>query len=69
MLSNALRGPFFFGHWLVRHHVIDVGVFLFGTIHPATGELCFGYQGRDCGRVPPCLSGALLDVRSFLDQL
>ena len=68
MLSDAFLSPFLFSHWLIRHNVIDVGIFLLGTLHPPTGELRFSYQSRDCGRVLPCLGGALLDIGSFLDQ-
>ena len=61
MLSNVLGNPFLFSHRLIRHNVIDVGIFLLGTLHPPTGELRFSYQSRDCGRVLPCLGGTLLD--------
>ena len=43
MLSNVLGNPFLFSHRLIRHNVIDVGVFLLGTFHPPTGELRFRY--------------------------
>src|SRR4029079_17530428 len=39
MLSNALRSPFLFRHRLIRHSVIDVGIFLLGALHPPTGHL------------------------------
>ena len=36
---------------LIRHDVLDVGIFLLGTLHPPTRELRFSYQSRDCGRL------------------
>jgi hypothetical protein len=43
MLSNALRDPLFFGHWLIGYNVIHVRISLLGTFHPPTGELGFRY--------------------------
>jgi len=39
MLRDALGNPFLFSHRLIRHNVIDVGIFLLGALHPPTGEL------------------------------
>jgi hypothetical protein len=43
MLSNALRDPLFFGHWLIGYNVIHVRISLLGAFHPSTGELGFRY--------------------------
>jgi hypothetical protein len=39
LLSNVLGNPFLFSRRLIRHNVIDVGIFLLGALHPPTGEL------------------------------
>ena len=41
MLSNALRDPLFFGHWLIGYNVIHVRISLLGTFHPPPGKLGF----------------------------
>ena len=68
LLSQKYVLPLFSIHRLVRYGVNDVCVSLLGTVYPPSSELCFSYQGRDCGRVLPCLGRALLNVRGFLDQ-
>jgi hypothetical protein len=43
VLSNALRDPLFFGHWLIGYNVIHVRISLLGTFHPPPGKFGFGY--------------------------
>ena len=39
MLRDAFGNPFLFSYRLIRHNVIDVGIFLLGTLHPPTASL------------------------------
>ena len=55
MLRDVFGNPFLFGDRLIRHNVIDVGIFLLGALHPPTGSFALTIRAAIAAEYCPAL--------------